>query len=60
MNFAELYRAIVPVRMAIEKHYYCLVGGRDHEFESHSGHGCLVFVNVYVFFCVCEHVEALR
>jgi hypothetical protein len=25
-----------------------------------SGHGCLVFVNVYVFFCVCEQVEALR
>jgi hypothetical protein len=36
------------------------LGGRDRGFESHSGHGCLVFVNVYVFFCVSEQVETLR
>jgi hypothetical protein len=36
------------------------LGSRDRGFESHSGHGCLVFVNVYVFFYVCVQVEALR
>jgi hypothetical protein len=35
------------------------LGGRDRGFEFHSGHGCLVFVNVYVFFYVCEQVEVL-
>jgi hypothetical protein len=41
---------------------YCLrsLGSRDREFESHSGHGCLVFVYVCTFFCVCVQVEALR
>jgi hypothetical protein len=36
------------------------LGGCDRGFESHSGHGCLVFVHMHVFFCVCELVEALR
>jgi hypothetical protein len=41
---------------------HCLrsLGSRDRGFESHSGHGCLVFVCVCAFFCVCVHVEALR
>jgi hypothetical protein len=36
------------------------LGSRDRGFESHSGHGCLVFVYVCVFFCVCVQVVALR
>jgi hypothetical protein len=36
------------------------LGGRDRGFESHSEHGYLVFMNVYVFFCVYEQVEVLR
>jgi hypothetical protein len=41
---------------------HCLrsLGSRDRGFESHSGHGCLVFVCVCAFFCVCVQVEALR
>jgi hypothetical protein len=41
---------------------HCLrsLGSRDRGFESHSGHGCLVFVYVCPFFCVCVQVEALR
>jgi hypothetical protein len=41
--------------------HLCLrsLGSRDRGFESHSGHGCLVFVYVCVF-CVCVQVEALR
>jgi hypothetical protein len=35
-------------------------GSRDHGFESHSGHGCLVFVCVCAFFCVCAQVDTLR
>jgi hypothetical protein len=35
-------------------------GSRDRRFESHSGHGRLVFVCVRAFFCVCVQVEALR
>jgi hypothetical protein len=37
---------------------HCLrsLGSRDHGFESHSGHGCLVFV--CAFFCVYVQVEA--
>jgi hypothetical protein len=33
---------------------YCLrsVGGRDHGFESHSGHGCLMCVCVCVVLCL--------
>jgi hypothetical protein len=36
------------------------LGSRDHGFESHSGHGCLMFVYVCAFFCVCVQVAALR
>jgi hypothetical protein len=36
------------------------LGSRDRGFESYSGHGCLVFVCVCAFFCVCVQVEALR
>jgi hypothetical protein len=32
----------------------------DRGFESHLGHGCLVFVCVCAFFCVYIQVEALR
>jgi hypothetical protein len=34
---------------------HCLrsLGSRDRRFESHSGHGCLVFVYVCAFFCLC-------
>jgi hypothetical protein len=39
---------------------YRTLGSRDRVFESHSGHGCLVFVYVCAFFCVCVQVEALR
>jgi hypothetical protein len=41
---------------------HCLrsLGSRDRKFESHTGHGCLVFVYVCVFFCVCVQVGALR
>jgi hypothetical protein len=41
---------------------YCLrsLGSRDRGFESHSGHGRLVFVYMCAFFCVCVQVEALR
>jgi hypothetical protein len=28
------------------------LGSRDREFDSHSGHGCLVF-RVCVFLCLC-------
>jgi hypothetical protein len=33
-------------------------GSRDRGFESHSGHGCSLFV--CAFFCVYVQVEALR
>jgi hypothetical protein len=36
------------------------LGSRDGGFESQSGHGCLAFVYVCAFFCVCIQVEALR
>jgi hypothetical protein len=41
---------------------HCLrsLGSRDHGFESHSGHGCLMFVYVCAFFCVRVQIEALR
>jgi hypothetical protein len=41
---------------------HCLrsLGSRHGGFESHLGHGCLVFVYVCAFFCVCVQVEALR
>jgi hypothetical protein len=41
---------------------HCLrsLGSRDRGFESHSGHGRLVFVCALAFFCVCVQVEALR
>jgi hypothetical protein len=41
---------------------HCLrsLGIRDPGFESHSGHGCLVFMCVCVRFSVCVQVEALR
>jgi hypothetical protein len=44
------------------KGVHCLrsLGSRDRGFESPSGHGCLVFVYVCEFFCVCVQVEALR
>jgi hypothetical protein len=40
---------------------HCLrsLGSRDLGFESHPGHGCLVFVYVCAFFCVCAQVEGL-
>jgi hypothetical protein len=40
------------------KGMHCLrsLGSRDRGFQSHSGHGCLVFV----FFCVYIQVAALR
>jgi hypothetical protein len=40
---------------------YCLrsLGSRDRGFESHSRHGCLVFVYVCAFFCVCVQVDEL-
>jgi hypothetical protein len=41
-------------------HCLCSLGSRDHGFESHSGHGCLVFVCMCAFFCVYVQVEALR
>jgi hypothetical protein len=52
-----------PVTVAgRSKGVYCLrsLGSRDRVFEAHSGHGCLVFVYVCAFFCVCVQVEALR
>jgi hypothetical protein len=45
---------------------FALLEGGMMGFESHSWHGCLVFVCVCVcvcvcaFFCVCVQVEALR
>jgi hypothetical protein len=41
---------------------HCLrsLGSRDRGFKFHSGHGCLVFVYVRAFICVCVQVEALR
>jgi hypothetical protein len=33
---------------------------QDRGFEYHSGHGCLVFVCLCGFFCVCVQVETLR
>jgi hypothetical protein len=41
-------------------HCFLSLGSRDRGFGSHSGHGCLVFVYMCAFFCVCVHVEALR
>jgi hypothetical protein len=34
---------------------HCLrsLGSRDRGFQSYSGHGCIVFVCMCAFFCVC-------
>jgi hypothetical protein len=47
-------------RAVLDMHCLRSLKSRDRGFESHPGHGCLVFVYVYEFFCVCVQVEALR
>jgi hypothetical protein len=33
------------------------LGSRDHDFESHSGHGCLLFVNILALSGIQIHVQ---
>jgi hypothetical protein len=49
----------VKVPVTVAEHCLRSLGTRDRAFKSHSGHGCLVFVYVCGFFCVCVQVEAL-
>jgi hypothetical protein len=49
----------VPVTVAERSKTHSL-GRRDRGFEFHSGHGCLVFVYVCAFLCLCTGREALR
>jgi hypothetical protein len=41
-------------------HYLRSLRSRDRGFESHSGHGRLVFVCAFFCVCVCVQVKALR
>jgi hypothetical protein len=54
------YVLVQPVTVAKDMHCLRSLRSRDCGFKSHSGHGCLVFVYVCAFSCVCVQVEALR
>jgi hypothetical protein len=57
---SAIYTHHLPVTVA-ERSKACTVFARSEPgIESHSGHGCLVFVYVCTLFCVCVQVEALR